>query len=121
MSNIDLGNAPVGTPPTVAQQKQLRTSFDIQAEPVLVTPTTSPWYLASPTNGSYLGEKYELIIRPDGVSVDFDIDNLSTILIPSDSGITFPKTLLANHAYFIMLRWDGNYWCLVSFVGGYSN
>jgi hypothetical protein len=120
MSNLDLGNAPVGTPPTVEQQKQLRTSFDIQAEPILVTPTT-PYSLTHPANGDYLGEKYELIIKPNGVSVDFDIDSLSTILIPTDSGITFPKTLLADHSYFVMLRWDGNFWCLVSFVGGYSN
>lgn len=43
----------------------------------------------------------------------------AAILIPSDSGITFPKALTQGKTYFIKLYNNGTAWELVVFIGGY--
>lgn len=84
--------------------------------PSSIAPSTS-YTLPLPSNGTFLGEKKEYFIRPS-TSVDLNL-NVS-IKRPSDSGLTFPKTLTANELYIVVLRWNGSAWMLVSLVGGYA-
>jgi hypothetical protein len=84
--------------------------------PSSIAPSTS-YTLPLPSNGTYLGEKKEYFIRPSAsVNLNFN----ASIKIPSDSGLTLPKTLTANELYIVALRWNGSAWMLVSLVGGYA-
>jgi len=84
--------------------------------PTSVTPSTN-YALPLPANGRYIGEKLEYFIRP---TVLVDLSFNASIKIPSDSGLTLPKTLTANELYIVVLRWNGTAWMLVSLVGGYA-
>lgn len=114
--SFDIGNTPAAPAPTVAEQKQFRSAIGIQAEPSLQAPTTA-YELPAPASGEYLGQKFEYLIRPNGIAVDLTLN--IAIKTPSDSGLTFPKSLTADKGYFVLLRWDGFDWCLVSLVGGF--
>ena len=70
-----------------------------------------------PTNGTE-GAKLELWITPSSAA-DRTVSLNAAIKIPSDSGITFPKTLTKDKTYIVLLKYNGTAWFLVSFVGGY--
>jgi hypothetical protein len=113
MSNIDLGDTPVGTPPTPEQRAQLRAAIEGAALGVL-TPD-SPLSL-SPTAGTYaVGDKQLFHITPSGAQ---DL-SLTDIVVPSDSAITFPKTLNDGELYIVQITYSGSFWMLTSLVGGY--
>lgn len=44
---------------------------------------------------------------------------MTNISLPSDSGLTWPKTLVSNTLYVILLKHTGTKWMLNSLVGGY--
>jgi len=72
--------------------------------------------LDPPTNATE-GMKLELWVTCDATPRTLTID--ASILIPTDSGFTSPKTLDASKTYIVMLRYLGSAWGLVSVVGGY--
>jgi hypothetical protein len=73
--------------------------------------------LGVPTNGTE-GARLELWLTCDGTNRA--LSKHANILLPSDSAISFPKTLTANKRYILLLKCvDASNWMLVSFVGGY--
>lgn len=115
MSNIDLGNAPTGTPPTDAEKRQIRKALGIDVP--TVTNFTTNYTLAAPTSGSPFdaGEKRLYHLKStNGGSL-----SLSGIAIPSDSAITFPKTLASGETYVAQVSYINSGWKLITFVGGY--
>jgi hypothetical protein len=70
-----------------------------------------------PTNGNE-GETLTVRITDGGTdprTLAFD----AAILIPSDSGITFPKSLATSKTYKVKLEHNGTAWELQSLIGGY--
>lgn len=72
--------------------------------------------IEAPSNGEE-GKELVLWLTPTGANRDLTFDVL--VLKPSDSGITFPKTLIQNKLYIIKLIHNGASWMLVSLVGGF--
>jgi hypothetical protein len=52
MSNIDLGNAPIGTPPTPAEQSQIRTAIGLSSLSTTVPASGIATFLATPTSAN---------------------------------------------------------------------
>ena len=52
-------------------------------------------------------------------SSTYTIDLPATIKRPSDSAITFPKSLSAAKMYIMGMKYDGSSWLLTTFIGGY--
>ena len=77
---------------------------------------TGDMELDQPTNATE-GMKLELWVTCDATPRTLTID--ASILIPTDSTFTSPKTLTASKTYIVMLRYSGSAWWLVSVVGGY--
>lgn len=73
--------------------------------------------LLPPTNGR---EGHILKLSLTAIGADRALTLDSDILIPSDSGITFPKTLDENNLYILMFEYNGTKWMLQTFVGGYA-
>jgi hypothetical protein len=112
--NIDLGNVPVGTPPSAEQREQLRAAIGGRALSI-VTPT-SAYQLPVPTGTFGVGDVARFHITPTG---DQDLTLASGIVIPSDSAVVFPKTLEDGKLYIVQITYSGGFWMLTSLVGGY--
>ena len=63
------------------------------------------------------GDKAKYYITLTGSSKTFDRD--AAILLPSDSGLTLPKTFTSTKTYIVLFEFNGTSWMLVSLVGGY--
>lgn len=72
--------------------------------------------LNPPTNGNE-GKILKLWIICGGVGKNLTMN--ASILIPSDSALTWPKVLTANKYYVVLLQYNGTNWMLNSIVGGY--
>lgn len=72
--------------------------------------------LNAPSNGAE-GSRLELWLTPSGANRTLSLH--ASILIPSDSGVSFPKTLTNGDLYIVTLRHNGTAWMLVTLVGGY--
>lgn len=72
--------------------------------------------LGVPTGGSE-GSRLELWLKSTGSAQTLSLN--AAILVPSDSAISFPKTLTQNKTYIVLLKYNGTAWMLVSLVGGY--
>ena len=59
--------------------------------------------------------KIALLANGTGLTVDFD----AAISKPSDSSMTWPRTMTADKTYIIRLDYANGEWCLVSIVGGF--
>jgi hypothetical protein len=59
----------------------------------------------------------ELWITANGADRSLTVTN--AVKIPSDSALTWPKTLTSNLTYIVLLRCSGTNWWLTSLVGGY--
>jgi hypothetical protein len=81
----------------------------------LLEPTTA-YELPNPTAGTFRGQRIKYHIQPDGAAIDLTIN--ASIAIPSDSGITFPKTLADGETYIVALEWIGSKWMLTTLIGG---
>ena len=68
--------------------------------------------------GGITGSKIEFWFSGSGVS-DRVMSLVPRILIPSDSGTIFPKTLLGGKTYIMLLKNRGDAWMLSSLVGGF--
>lgn len=77
---------------------------------------TSTIELYPPSNGSE-GKILKLWLTASGADRSFDLN--AGIKIPSDSLITFPKTLTSGKLYIVLLQHNGTNWMLISCVGGY--
>jgi hypothetical protein len=80
---------------------------------LVITNTTT---LLVPTNGT-TGSRLELWITANGADRSLTVTN--AVKIPSDSALTWPKTLTSNLTYIVLLRCSGTNWWLTSLVGGY--
>ena len=82
--------------------------------PTILTPA-APLTL-TPTAGTFVaGDRQLFHITPTGnQSLE-----LSSIVVPSDSAITFPKTLTGGKLYVVQITYSGSFWMLTSLVGGY--
>ena len=58
--------------------------------------------------------KIELCLTGNGGTLDFD----AAIIIPTDSGVTLPKTLTDTKMYIVQIRYYKAQWNLVTLVGG---
>lgn len=72
--------------------------------------------LNAPSNGAE-GRRLELWLTASGA--DRALTLHGDIRLPSDSGLTFPKTLTSGKLYIALLRHNGSAWMLNSLVGGY--
>ncbi len=72
--------------------------------------------LAVPSSGTE-GAALRLWLTASGANRDLDLN--ASIKRPSDSAITFPKTLTNGKLYSVLLQHNGTDWMLVSLVGGY--
>ena len=63
------------------------------------------------------GDRAKYYITLTGSSLTFNID--AAILLPSDSGLTLPKTFTSTKTYIVQFEYNGTDWMLVSLVGGY--
>jgi hypothetical protein len=82
--------------------------------PTILTPS-APLEL-SPTAGTFgAGDKQLFHITAAGAQ---DL-SLSGIVVPTDSAITFPKTLNDGELYIVQITYSGGFWMLTSLVGGY--
>jgi hypothetical protein len=88
---------------------------ELLQEAILVEPTTA-YELPDPADGDYIGQRLKYHIVPDGTNVDLTIN--AAITIPSDSLVSFPKTLTADLVYIVGLEWIGSKWMLTTIVGG---
>lgn len=70
-----------------------------------------------PTNGVD-GDNLTLRIK-SAAGVERTLTMNAGIIIPSDSGISWPKTLEGGKMYLLRLHNMDTSWCLISFVGGY--
>jgi hypothetical protein len=86
---------------------------------VVVTTPTYELVAPDPISIYKFGTMYEYHITADGTDVDLTLDE--DILLPSDSGVVFPKTLENGKTYIVALKWGGASWWLVTLVGGYSS
>lgn len=77
---------------------------------------TNDTILLPPSNGSE-GKQLRLWVTPVNTNYNLSID--SSVLVPSDSGLTWPKSLTANKLYVILLQHNGTNWMLISLIGGY--
>jgi hypothetical protein len=134
--SIDLGDIPVGTPPTNAEKLQILKaisaapynagnvtgdiSLDVDngiIQKLTLTGATVAREFNPPTHGA---EGIFLTVRitsATGVSRTLTFD--AAIVIPSDSGLTLPKALTAAKTYLAKLYYNGAAWELVTLVGGY--
>jgi hypothetical protein len=60
----------------------------------------------------------EMWLTPSGSNYTLDF-NTGSILLPSDSALSLPKTLTANKLYIVLLKDSGTNWMLSSLVGGF--
>jgi hypothetical protein len=106
----------------ITEDGQSKTAEDIASDiaalqpapPTILTPD-SPLSL-SPTAGTYaVGDKQLFHITPSGAQ---DL-TLTDIVVPTDSAITFPKTLNDGELYIVQITYSGSFWMLTSLVGGY--
>jgi len=72
--------------------------------------------LNAPTGGSE-GLKLELWLTPSGANRNLSLN--VAILIPTDSAISFPKTLTSAKTYIVLFKHNGTAWMLASLIGGY--
>ena len=71
-----------------------------------------------PSNGVEGNWLTVLVTSVAGVSRTLALD--AAIVVPSDSEITFPKTLDDGGTYVLRLYHNGTAWWLVTLVGGYA-
>jgi hypothetical protein len=89
--------------------------WELEEAAELLEPTTA-YELSDPTAGTFRGQRIKYHIQPDGAAIDLTIN--AAIAIPSDSGITFPKTLVDGETYIVALEWIGTKWMLTTLIGG---
>lgn len=77
---------------------------------------TSPLVIAPPVNGTH-GARLEIWLKDSGTGTTLNFD--PAIIRPSDSAISFPKTLTSNLTYIVLMRNSSSVWWLTSLVGGY--
>ena len=63
------------------------------------------------------GARLELWLTASGANRALDLN--ASIKTPTDSAISFPKTLTSGKSYDIVLRYNGSSWWLASLVGGF--
>lgn len=73
--------------------------------------------ILSPSGGTE-GLQLKLWVTPTTNSQSFSVDT-SSILIPTDSAISFPKTLTQDKLYIMLFQHNGTNWMLNSLIGGY--
>lgn len=71
--------------------------------------------LNPPSNGRE-GVRLRLWLTPSGTNRELYLSGIKT---PSDSALTFPKTLIGGQLYVMLLQHNGTSWMLLSLVGGY--
>jgi hypothetical protein len=84
------------------------------AATTLVEPSSN-YELPNPTSGTLRGQRLKYHIKP---SAGIDLTIHASIAIPSDSAITFPKTLTSGETYVVSLEWIGSKWMLTTLIGG---
>jgi hypothetical protein len=64
-----------------------------------------------------IGDRAKYYVLPSGGNRSLDLD--PEILRPSDSAVSFPKTLTSGKHYIVLFERGPSAWWLVSLVGGY--
>lgn len=72
--------------------------------------------LAVPSNGAE-GTPLRLLLTASGADRTLSLNG--SILLPTDSGIAFPKSLTSGKKYVVLLQHNGTAWMLISLVGGF--
>jgi hypothetical protein len=84
-------------------------------EPIAVE-ATEAYELPIPSGTPQPGAKAKFYITASGA--DRDLTLATGIRVPSDSAITFPKTLTSGETYIVQLEYLGSFWMLTTIVGG---
>ena len=78
---------------------------------------TTSGTLISPINGVSGAELTVWVNNTSGSTKTLSLD--SNILLPSDAGLSLPKTLTAGNMYVVKLWYNGTKWMLISLMGGF--
>lgn len=105
-----------GSTPYAAGNVTGATTLDVANGKFQVATVTGNLTLNPPANGVE-GSRLELWLTPSGANRNLSLH--ASILIPSDSAVSFPKTLTNGDLYIVTLRHNGTAWMLVTLVGGY--
>lgn len=84
---------------------------------LVLTGATVARELNPPTNG--VANQYLTLYIKSATGVSRTLAMDAAIVIPSDSGVSFPKTLGDDEEYIVKLQFRGGAWRLVTLIGGY--
>lgn len=84
---------------------------------LILTGATVARELNPPTNG--VANQYLTLYIKSATGVNRTLAMDAAIVIPSDSGVSFPKALGDDEEYIVKLQFRGGVWRLVSLVGGF--
>ena len=103
--------------PSDAQKLTIRGSINA-SKAASVTPVTAvaAYELPIPSGTPTLGDRAKFYILASGA--DRDLTLAAGIRIPSDSGISFPKTLASGKTYIVQIEYMGSFWMLTTVIGG---
>lgn len=71
----------------------------------------------NPPSNPAEGMRWECWLTCDGSARTLTLD--AAILVPSESTVSWPKTLVASKTFIVMLKYNGSAWMLASLVGAY--
>jgi hypothetical protein len=83
--------------------------------PTIVT-AEAAYEVPVPSGTPAAGDKAKFYITASGDNRDLTL--ATGIRVPSDSAITFPKTLTSGQTYIVQLEYLGSFWMLTTVVGG---
>jgi hypothetical protein len=120
MPNLTLSTAMdafLAQTPSDAQKLTVREVIDAEKDVPITTVTAVAAYEVSVPSGTpTAGDRVKLYITASGA--DRDLTFAAGIRIPSDSAVTFPKTLTSGETYIVQLEYLGSFWMLTTIVGG---
>lgn len=106
----DLGNVTGNIALNFGTSKFQKVTLSGSSLPRSITPVPT-----SGVEGSFL----TLRVFSEGVTYSRTLTMDTGIITPSDSAISFPKTLTAGKSYMVKMYYNGSSWELMAFLGGF--
>lgn len=103
--------------PSTSQKTTIRGVIDAEkVVPITVVNAEAAYEVPVPSGTPAAGDKAKFYITASGDNRDLTL--ATGIRVPSDSAITFPKTLTSGQTYIVQLEYLGSFWMLTTVVGG---
>ena len=103
--------------PSTAQKLTIRGVIDAEkAVPITAVTAVEPYEVPVPSGTPAAGDKAKFYVTASGAARDLTL--ATGIRVPSDSAVTFPKTLTSGETYIVQLEYLGSFWMLTTIVGG---